>query len=404
MIDLTLEMIKKIESDYGSAAYIFNQKEFEYNYKKIESTFRDIYPNYKICYSYKTNYTPAICRCVKELGGYAEVVSDMEYNLALKTGYFPNKIIFNGPIKGQYLESHLVNGGINNIDRIEEANYICELARKIPSKKISTGIRVNFDIDAGYTSRFGIDINEIPNVINMLVENGIEVNGLHCHMSRARGIEAWKCRAKTMIDLINHCGLKRIEYISLGSGMYGSMDPELTAQFPSDAPNYQEYADAVLGQFSKYYKDSKYKPIVFTEPGTTLISKYIDFVSKVIGIKRIKDSIFILTNCSFHNLGEICQIKKLPIRIYRNGNQVEDVKNANFVGYTCLEQDVVYRGFTGEIALDDYILFGNVGGYSVVDKPPFILPNYPIVSINNGVVSLIKRQETMEDVFTTYVF
>ena len=69
-----------------STYYVFKEKDFIDNYKSFFDTFRKYYSNYQIAYSYKTNYTPYICKLVKELGGYAEVVSKMEYDLA-KTAY-----------------------------------------------------------------------------------------------------------------------------------------------------------------------------------------------------------------------------------------------------------------------------------------------------------------------------
>ena len=402
MISLNNEQVENIIKKYGDALYIFNQDEFEENYITLERIFKKVYPNYHICYSYKTNYTPAICKCVKKLNGYAEVVSDMEYELAENMGYSPDKIVFNGPIKGRCLEKHLLLGGINNIDRIEEAERICEIAKNHPDCIVKTGIRINFDVDAGYTSRFGISVDKLSEIINLLKDNNIIINGIHCHLSRARGIEPWKLRAKTMISVIEKYRLKNIEYISLGSGMYGRMDPELKKQFPSDAPTYEEYAKEVIGQFADYYHDKNEKPLLFTEPGTTLISKYVDFLGKVIGIKNIRGNEFVLFNCSFHNLGETCQMKNLPIKKYRFGTKSQFVEDAKFVGYTCLEQDVLYKDYTGNIAIGDYILFGNVGGYSLVDKPPFIMPDCPMIAIKNNNIRLIKREETFDDIFNVF--
>lgn len=405
MIKLTLEEVKSIQQSYGDAFYIFNKDEFEENYLELKNTYRKYYENYHICYSYKTNYAPAICQAVKALGGYAEVVSDMEYELALKIGYTPEMIVYNGPIKGKYLEQHILNNGINNIDRMEEAIRICDFADAHDGKIIKTGIRVNFDIDAGYTSRFGIDINQVDEVINLLKAHNVEINGIHCHMSRARGIEAWVCRTETMLKLVkNELSEYNLKYISLGSGMYGHMDDELLKQFPGNIPNYEEYAIAVLKRINDYFCGKDYKPIVFTEPGTTIISKYVDFVAKVIGIKTIRDKQFILTNCSFHNLGEICQMKNIPMKVYSTGKVKRSVEDAKFVGYTCLEQDVVYHNFTGKVAIEDSLLFGNVGGYSVVDKPPFILPNYPMIESYKGEYKVIKEAETFDNIFSTFVF
>ena len=402
MIDFTAESIQTIEKEYGLPLYVFNRKEFIQNFKELEGVFRAIYPKYNICYSYKTNYTPAICSLVKELGGYAEVVSDMEYELAKCLGYTANRIVYNGPYKGHFLEEHLLAGGINNIDREEEAERICELAREHQNLLIRTGIRVNFDVDAGYTSRFGIDIEKVNLVLQMLKENGVKVNGLHCHMSRARGLEAWRQRAKTMLGIVEQYKLFDLDYISLGSGMNGKMDPELKSQFLM-TPTYEEYGEAVVRQFAEFYKMKDIKPILFTEPGTTIVSKYVDFLAKVEGIKEIRGKQFILCNCSFHNLGETCQMKNLPIRVFNVGDKRKRVSNSDLVGYTCLEQDVLYRGYTGEIAIGDYVEFGNVGGYSLVDKPPFIQPNCAMLSLNGTEMQLVKRKETWNDIFESFV-
>ena len=51
------------------------------------------------------------------------------------------------------------------------------------------------------------------------------------------------------------------------------------------------------------------------------------------------------------------------------------------------------------------VVFGNVGSYSVVLKPPFILPNFPIIDITNTQeIKLIKEQESFDDIFQTYKF
>ena len=98
-------------------------------------------------------------------------------------------------------------------------------------------------------------------------------------------------------------------------------------------------------------------------------------------------------------MGEICELKKLPITVIPQGGETRRIVDGELVGYTCLEHDVVYRGFTGELAVGDIIVFGNVGGYTLVSKPPFIRPQCRMVT-ENGIV--IKRTETFEEVFHTY--
>ena len=81
------DIVKQILKEHGAPFYFFDENAFLDNYRCLQNTFIKYYPNYQISYSYKTNYTPYICELVKSLGGYAEVVSDMEYTLAKKIGY-----------------------------------------------------------------------------------------------------------------------------------------------------------------------------------------------------------------------------------------------------------------------------------------------------------------------------
>lgn len=401
-------VVEKLISEYGSPLYVFNSEAFVNNYIELQSAFRKIYPKYTIAYSYKTNYTPRICQIVKRLGGYAEVVSDMEYTLAKKIGYSNDQIIYNGPNKGEKMVEHLLLGGILNIDNLQESDRVCNIAKANKTKQFNVGIRVNIDVEQNFISRFGLEAEgpeykEAFKKLNAI--SNIKIVGLHCHISRARGIEAWQKRAEAILSLADKYIDGPPQYINLGSGMFAHMEESLAKQFGTDIPTYNHYAEAVATLFKGHYSEiSEYeKPILFTEPGTTLVSSYMDFISKVDSIKNIRGQDIAVLNGSKDNIGDICKIKKLPINVF--GENEEHFDNINLTGYTCLEQDVMYEGYTGKMAVGNYVVFKNVGGYSNVTKPPFIAPNCPMIEIDaKGNTRLIKRMETFEDVFVTYQF
>lgn len=407
MID-NRDLLSKICIEYGSPCYLFDKKSFVTNYQKFEGIMKSEYDKYQIAYSYKTNYAPYICRLVKSLGGYAEVVSDMEYYFAKQNGYCDKKIIYNGPCKGNLAKKMLLGGGMLNIDNLEELNEIVNFARENTNCQLNIGLRLNIDIGQSFVSRFGIDADseELVIALKMIGEvDNLSVFGLHCHIGQSRTLQAWENRAKRVLDIVDRYFKNvKLKYIDLGSGMYGEMEQELSDQFGIDLPSYEEYAKTIGKVFRKYYDDWKYedKPILFTEPGTTLINHYIDFVGTVYSIKHIRGKEFVVLDCSKNNLGEICTLKKLPISIIHNGKKTETLSDAKFVGYTCLEHDVMYSGYKGDLAVGDYVVFGNVGGYSNVDKPPFILPNCPMISVEGENVELIKNRETYDDVLSTY--
>lgn len=385
--------------------YVFYADDFIRNFHELEDTFRAAYQNYQIAYSFKTNYVPAVLKIVLELGGYAEVVSDMEYGLALKVGFPDDKIIYNGPGKGEMLTRCLENGGHLHIDNKDDLRRTISYAREHADSTFKVAVRANFDVGNGLLSRFGFDVDngDYEKAVKELnEEDNIMVTGLHFHISRARGLDAWKKRIDKALEIADAAIGPALEYIDIGSGMYGHLDPALQEQF-GDTPNYKEYADVVLKRMADHFPDHHVK--LLTEPGTTLVSKYFHLFTSVLDIKNIRDKDFALLDSSFHNVGEICGLKKVPI-INNGGHEgeAENYQDIDLVGYTCLEQDVICKNYSGELGVGDRLEILNVGGYSIVDKPPFIHPDIPIFMEKDGTTTCVKRAQTLDDIFAPYYF
>ena len=393
----------------GTPFYLFDEKGFVDNYKKLEETFQKVYPNYQISYSYKTNYTPFVCLLVKSLGGYAEVVSDMEYTLAKKLGYNNSQIVYNGPSKGEEMYEHLENNGILNIDSLDEAKRVVAYCKAHAEKQYTCGLRINMDLGANFISRFGLEagsseMNETIAIIKA-TEN-LKLVGLHCHISRCRGVEAWAKRAEIMLEMADKLVEGVPQYISLGSGMFADMADYLKNQFGGDSvPTYEDYCKASIMPFAEHYKDAANKPILFTEPGTTVVARYLSFVSKVLSIKQIRGRWIANMDGDYHNLGEICTMKKLPTHVISGGKKQKHYDNIDIMGFTCLEQDVMVPEWSGELAEGDVIVFDNCGGYSIVSKPQFIKPQSAMFAKRcDGNVMEIMRAETFDDVFGKFNF
>lgn len=403
-MDYTKETIESLCKRFGSPLYVFDEKGFRENYIRLYTAMQPLYGKYRIAYSYKTNYTPYICRTAKALGAYAEVVSGMEYALAKKLGYEDSQIIFNGPDKGAEGIEAFLRGCILNADSLDELREICMAVKARPEQLFKVGLRVNLDVGQGFVSRFGMDETDIEAAFRTVstVEN-LTIAGLHCHISRCRGVDAWKKRTESMLRMADRFFVEAPEYVDLGSGMFGSMAPEFAAQFDM-VPSYDEYAQVTAAVFEEHYRGGDC-PILFTEPGTTLVNRFLDCITRVDAIKSINGHWFAVLNGSMHNLGETCTLKRLPVQVIPSGEPQREFHSIDLTGYTCLEQDVLLPSFRGKLAIGDYVVFGNTGGYSTVLKPPFIRPNCAMAAAKpNGNFVLIKEAEPEEDIFRTYVF
>jgi diaminopimelate decarboxylase len=410
---LSWEILHELEQEYGDSFFILNIRKFEKNYKDFLHSFRSIYPKTNLGYSYKTNYIPKLCQSVHSMGGYAEVVSQMEYDLAIALGISPSRIIFNGPLKSpEDIERAILAGSIVNLDCLEEAEIVAALAQRLPEQKIAVGLRCNFDVGAGRISRFGFDVeggalDEVFQVFGEL-EN-CSVQGLHCHISTAtRSLESYSLRTKKILEISDYYfPEQQPKFIDIGGGLFGKMNDDLRQQFECYIPNYQEYAEAIAPLLKNRFSDAS-GPELIIEPGVAVVADVLKFVGKVVGLKTVRSRQLALVVGSIHNVKPTLTDKKLSLQVYRNEeNQKRKKLNSpiDIVGYTCMEHDCLYNEYPGEIAMGDYVVFDNIGAYTVVFKPPFIRPNPPIINYDSilNEYALIRRRETSQDVFSTYV-
>lgn len=413
---LSREVLDRISGLYGQSFYLLDAERFIHNYESLLSSFKLYYPNTNIAYSYKTNYIPRFCKIVNEHGGFAEVVSDMELQIALNSGVQHKHIFFNGPYKSkEAMEKLLLGGGVVNADSICDLRNIGLISEKYPEIKMKIGLRCNFDVEDGVVSRFGFDVeNGAFGDAKRFIKSmpNLQLVGLHCHFAR-RTLETWSNRTKGMLKLIaEHMGEGEIplQYVSLGGGMYGNMPESLREQFDDDIPNFDDYARVAAKPFAEFFStfDKSVQPVLIIEPGTALAADSMKFAANVIDIKNVQNKIIATLGGSIYNINPTPNRKNLPISVYPKSTDSAERKiysNVDFGGYTCIESDYLYRGFSGQLMVGDYVVFDDVGAYSVVMKPPFILPNFAIVEYDDECdqVALIKRQEDVADLFITYV-
>ena len=126
------------------------------------------------------------------------------------------------------------------------------------------------------------------------------------------------------------------------------------------------------------------------------------FVTRIEGIKMVRGKYIATVLGSQKNIS--MQGLNPPMEVVESGGERKEYDSIDITGFTCIEGDVLYKGYEGELGVGDFIVLSNCGSYSVVMKPPFILPNFAIIDICGDEVELIKRAETFDDLFRTYSF
>lgn len=405
-IDRTL--LCGLAEKYGPSFYLLDTERFQRNFQELTKAFRAYYPETVLAYSYKTNYIPRLCELVNELGGFAEIVSHMEYEIAKRLSVPMERIVFNGPWKDPaVVEEIALGGGMVNLDSLYDLGIFRVLAERHPGKVVKAGIRCNFDVGDGVTSRFGFDVAS-PAFEEALVffrdtPNAV-LKGLHCHFA-SRNLKTWSLRAEGMLALIRRLGLEEeLECLDLGGGLFGHMPKSLAIQFDSPIPTYAEYAEAAAKPVAEFYEGKARRPKLLIEPGSALAGDVMSFAAPVVSVKNVRGKEIATVLGSIYNINPTLNKKNPPLQVFSTP-EAPGRCNLDFGGFTCIESDYLYRHYSGPLSEGDYVVFGNAGSYSIVLKPPFILPNFPVLELmRDGTIVEIKRSETFDDLFRTYQF
>ncbi|MCR4901990.1 MAG: pseudaminic acid cytidylyltransferase [Butyrivibrio sp.] len=366
--------------DIPTPFYHIDEKRLDEDIAVLINSLKDSWGNYIASYSVKTNSLPWLLKHLKEKGFFAEVVSDMEYDLAKRLGYEDSHIIHNGPIKDRSIfEAMILNGGIVNIDSSDELIWIKELSLKYPNKTMSIGIRVNFDIthlcpeevpadEDG--SRFGFcyENGVLGSVISDIKSlSNIKITGLHLHSStKSRSVKVFAALAASAVKIATEFGLD-LEYVDMGGGYYGGV---------TDKPDYRDYMPAISKELSKGFDSGKTKLIV--EPGVSLISAASSFVTSVTDTKRVREHVYIQTDGSRVNLNP-----QVTRHWYPHHNELTNeadttakrsiLKSQWVCGATCMEYDRLFEETDApEFKKGDKIIYDLAGGYTMCLTPLFI--------------------------------
>ena len=405
---LTTELLNNLSERFGNAFYLLESATFEENYRELTAAFKAYYPKFNIAYSYKTNYTPKLVQIVNRLGGYAEVVSDMEMEIALRSGVPASRIIWNGPVKNpNKVKELLLTGGTVNIDSVYEIENIREVATSHPDRVINVGVRCNYDVGDGVVSRFGFDVDgeDFDKVMSFIVDTpNLHLVNLQAHFAK-RAPELWTARALGMLrtydKVVEKYDLKP-ERLDIGGGIYGKMPNSLREQLKIHEITYDDYASRAARLFAEHFKGNPDAPYLFIEPGSAVAGDCMRFASRIETIKNVRGKTIATVIGSQKNISMLGI--NPPMELVAGGNEQTEYTDLDIVGFTCIEGDVLQKNFNGKLAVGDYIVIGNCGSYSVVMKPPFILPNFAVLDINGEKVEVIKRAETFDDLFHTFNF
>ncbi len=420
--------LDEVSRSSGDTFYVLDLGRFAANYRRLQDAFRRWYAPSRIAYSYKTNYLPILCEWVDRNGGLAEVVSGAEYAFARSLGIAPERIIFNGPYKQEdEFECGLLEGAQVNLDGERELRMLERLAGQFPDARLRVGIRLGL---GGENGRFGFPAmqpeqwergGDLYGVVQRICACGASLEAVHVHSSWGdRSARAHLLRCERVLDFCRkHFGKAGPMRIDVGGGFYSPMPEGVREGFGDGFSDFEEYGERIGRMVAKEYPGAG--PELVLEPGTALVADAMWLVARVVDCKQMGGRRVAVTAGSVHTLKPTRHRRALPMEVLRNGagngagnGRVDPFEGEDFeeeapartttdlVGYTCMEDDCLAHGYEGRVEPGDFAVFGQVGAYTLVMKPPFIQPAPAVLwKDENGRLGVARRRQAWWEMLGT---
>ncbi|HOT92600.1 MAG TPA: diaminopimelate decarboxylase [Anaerolineae bacterium] len=258
--------------------------------------------NARVFYALKANSNPTLLAILRELGSGATLVSGHELRMALRAGFAPGDMLFNGNGKRRdELALAAQHEVMLNVDSEFDLEHIAQAAQEA-SRPLEVLLRVNPDIRPDVhpyvatgmrDSKFGIRAERLGWFLDRLKHTPlVHLVGLHCHLgSTIKDVRVFHDAAVLMRDLFNAVrdyGFD-VRYLNLGGGL--GIDYERAGTYPTPAD--------LIGALRGLLPDAA---TLIVEPGRSLVGNAGVLVCRVLGVKANGDRRFIVTNGSMAEL------------------------------------------------------------------------------------------------------
>lgn len=409
MEQINYKVLKELDETFGAPFYIMDPEKYRSNINGFLNAFKKRYEKVVAGYSFKTNYVPALCQIARQEGVWAEVVSEMEYELARKIGF--EKVIFNGPIKRPAIfKKALEHGAIINLDSEYEVEMVCSYAKEHPEKNVKVGMRININLtdENGNSTiqcglrfgRFGFPNDILGSNIDRLREAGVMIVSLHGHTSTSdRAVLNYKIITQHMLAACEKYNLNDLQYFDIGGGFFGAAPEgmDLTGR-----PKYEDYANCVLDEALANEWFVKQQPTIVIEPGSSVVSNVFTYYTKVYQNKRVGKVNFVMVDGTVFDVKPTMHANNLPHKVHR-AVESDETYVCDVVGSTCMEKDVMLKEVTmPRMEAGDFIQFNGVGAYTICLTPTFINFLEPILMPEDGEWVEARRRQMVEDIIGVY--
>src|SRR5215210_3888463 len=440
----TLELVKK----FNSPLFVFSESRIRDNISRLQRAADTVDRPIKFCYASKANSNMAILKVVLDAGIDIEVNSGGELFKALRVGFQPDQIIFNGTSKCDDELDDAVRAGIYaiNVDSIYEIELVEQSVARLRAQgedvspaRITLrlvpeiGTRSHLGLQTALlTSKFGISSSEVLAAFRRSLERPdlINVCGIHIHVgSQTPDVEpfaeAFHSMWEHLVAIHRETG-HTLEHINLGGGIPVNYlrDRSQADQLPEherDMLGADVEPAEVLSAALRLARESAHaagaehllEPLtILLEPGRSVIADAGLVLATVRNIKRRPETgdVWLLTDAGYNLLLSMNNYKWYYHLVSATRADARADEEYKVAGPLCDSGDVYfdierggrlpdYRRLPADVRPGEVLALLNSGAYSLAQMFPYNgrpLPSALMIGAD-GSSRLIRRRDTFTD-------
>jgi D-ornithine/D-lysine decarboxylase len=435
--------------EHDTPLFVFSERRVRSNVERLKQAAARVKHPVRFFYASKANSTMGLLAVVRDAGIDCEVNSGGELFKALRAGFRPDQIIFNGTSKTEAEIDEAIGAGIYsiNVDSVYEIGLIESRARAL-GKRARIALRLVPEIGtrshlglqtALMTSKFGITSAEVLDAFRLALRSPehLHVSGIHIHVgSQTPDVEPFAAAFKTMwehLKTIHDESGHALEHINLGGGIPVNYlrDRSQADDLPEDEREMlgaelepSDVLAAALQAARDSARDAEAEHLlervtILLEPGRSVIADAGTLLTTVRNIKRRPETgdVWLLTDAGFNLL--------LSMTTYNWYYHVVSASRADqsaetpykIAGPLCDSGDVYfdieregrlpdYRKLPAGVRPGELLALLNTGAYTIAQMFPYNGRPLPAVVLvrGDGRADIVRRRDSYEDLLTNEVW
>ncbi len=392
--------LTEIAKEFGTPAYVYDGKKIVAQLQNLKNAFSE--NPLKVKFAMKALSNVSILKLLKQHGAGVDAVSINEAQLALGAGFEKEEIQYTpNCVDFSEVEAGVELGLCINLDNLS-------VLEKFGKKYASTypcGLRLNPHIMAGGNlkistghgnSKFGISIYQLPQIMQLVNQYKIVINGLHIHTgSEITETDVFLKMAEILFSVARD--FPELKFIDFGSGF------KVAYKEGDHVTNIYDLGLKLGKKFKEFCQSYGRQLEFWIEPGKYLVSEsgYLLVTTNV--VKTTPSITFVGVDSGLNHL--------LRPMMYDAYHEIVNLSNPEgshkiytVVGNICETDTLGADRKLNEVREGDILALKNAGayGYSMASnynsrlRPPEVL-------IWNGKAQLIRKRDTLDDLLRNQI-